>query len=138
VLLDGRVARLVHELDHHAYPTLSSWVEKHNRYASWEAEQAERFVREPVPDGLTGSKRLKRKLKKLYLRLPARPLIRFLYAYVVRGGFRDGRPGLIFCGLLSFYDFLIDAKRYERGLAQSPAARSAVAAVSGTSAAISR
>ncbi len=117
VELNGRVARLQHELDHHAYPTISAWVEKHNRYASWEAEQYERFLSAPVPAGIGTGKRLKRYLKKLYLRLPCRPLIRFFYAYVLRLGFLDGRPGLVFCGLLSFYDFLADAKRYERQLA---------------------
>ena len=43
-----------------------------------------------------------------------RPLVRFLYAYVLRLGFLDGKPGLIFCGLLAFYDFLASANRYEQ------------------------
>lgn len=128
VELDGRVSRLKHELDHHAYPTISAWVEKHNRYASWEAEQYERFLNAPVPSGIGTGKRIKRYLKKLYLRLPCRPLVRFAYAYIFRLGFLDGRPGLVFCGLLSFYDFLAGAKRYERQLtlaveSSSPASR---------------
>jgi glycosyltransferase involved in cell wall biosynthesis len=118
VELRGRVARLRHELDHHAYPTLSAWVEKHDRYASWEAENFERFLREPIPASIGAGKRLKRRLKKLYLRLPMRPLARFIYSYVVRLGFLDGRPGLIFCLLLSYYDFLCGAKLYERALAE--------------------
>jgi glycosyltransferase involved in cell wall biosynthesis len=122
VELDGRAARLRHELDHHAYPTIAAWVEKHNRYSSWEAEQHERFLREPVPASIGRSKRLKRRLKKLYLRLPMRPVARFLYAYVGRLGFLDGRPGLVFCGLLAFYDLLSAAKVYERKLAGLDAA----------------
>ena len=47
-----------------------------------------------------------------------RPVIRFLYAYVLRLGFLDGRPGLIFCGLLAFYDLLASANRYEQQLAR--------------------
>lgn len=121
VELEGRAARLKHELDHHAYPTISAWVEKHNRYATWEAEQYERFLSAPVPKGIGTGKRMKRYLKKLYLRMPFRPLLRFLYAYVFRLGFLDGRPGLVFCGLLAFYDFLAGAKRYERQLAPGPA-----------------
>jgi hypothetical protein len=35
---------------------------------------------------------------------------------VLRLGFLDGRPGLIFCGLLAYYEFLCGAKRYERRL----------------------
>ena len=37
VELEGRVLHLSHELEHHAYPTIATWVEKHNRYAVWEA-----------------------------------------------------------------------------------------------------
>ena len=50
--LEGRVGRLTHELDHHAYPTISAWVEKHNRYATWEAEMREHFLTEPIPEGI--------------------------------------------------------------------------------------
>jgi glycosyltransferase involved in cell wall biosynthesis len=119
VELRGRAARLAHELDHYAYPTISAWVAKHDRYAGWEAEQYERFLREPVPLAIGAGKRFKRRLKKLYLRLPCRPLIRFVYSYVFRLGFLDGMPGLIFCTLLAFYDFLAWAKVYERRLAAS-------------------
>jgi len=117
VELNGRVARLVHELDHHAYPTISAWVEKHDRYSSWEAAMFERFLREAPPKGIGAGKRFKRQLKRVYLRLPMRPVVRFLYAYVVRLGFLDGMPGLAFCTLLAFYDFLCWAKVYERKLA---------------------
>jgi glycosyltransferase involved in cell wall biosynthesis len=113
VELRGRVLRLRHELDHFAYPTISAWVEKHDRYATWEAEMYERFLREPIPADIGAGKKLKRRLKKVYLRLPLRPLVRFLYAYVLRLGFLDGMPGLVFCTLLAFYDFLCWAKVYE-------------------------
>ena len=129
VELAGRVTRLVHELDHHAYPTIRAWVEKHNRYAAWEAEHFERFLREPIPASIGRGKRFKRWLKKIYLRLPCRPLVRFLYAYVVRRGFLDGDPGFVFCGLLAFYEFLCGANLYERrlraGAASAPRTRGA-------------
>ena len=112
-LQGGRVARLVHMLDHHAYPSIAVWVEKHNRYAVWEAAMFERIRDEPVPAGIGTGKRFKRYLKKVYLHLPMRPAIRFLYAYVVRLGFLDGRPGLVFCALLAIYDFLAWANVYE-------------------------
>ncbi|OJW19998.1 MAG: glycosyl transferase [Planctomycetales bacterium 71-10] len=118
VELQGRVGRLTHELDHHAYPTIAAWVEKHNRYAVWEAAQYERFLSEPIPKTIGRGKRFKRMLKKVYLRLPMRPAVRFLYAYVARLGFLDGRPGLVFCTLLSFYDFLAWANVYERRTAE--------------------
>jgi hypothetical protein len=45
-----------------------------------------------------------------------RPVVRFVYAYIVRLGFLDGRPGLVFCSLLAFYDFLSWANVYEASL----------------------
>ena len=114
VLLEGgRVARLRHELDHHAYPSIAVWVEKHNRYAVWEAAMYDRFLHEPIPASIGRGKRFKRMLKKLYLRLPMRPAVRFAYAYGFRLGFLDGRPGLVFCTLLAIYDFLAWANLYE-------------------------
>jgi glycosyltransferase involved in cell wall biosynthesis len=116
VELDGRVLRLEHELEHHAYPTVAAWVEKHNRYAIWEAAQYERFRDESISTNIGRGKRFKRWLKKIAWRLPMRPVVRFVYAYFLRLGFLDGRPGLIFCGLLAFYDLLASANRYEHQL----------------------
>ena len=114
VELEGRVLRLEHELEHHAYPTIAIWVEKHNRYAIWEAAHAEHSSRaDPEVDRRRAA--LQRRLKKIAWRLPLRPLVRFIYAYFLRLGFLDGKPGLYFCGLLAFYDFLAMANRYEHG-----------------------
>jgi glycosyltransferase involved in cell wall biosynthesis len=124
VELAGRIKRLEHVLDHHAYPTVACWVEKHNRYAIWEAAQYEHFLNQPIPSAIGRGKRAKRILKRVYLRLPMRPLARFLYSYVFRLGFLDGKPGLVFCVLLSFYDFLAWANVYEGRVKQAEATES--------------
>ena len=103
--LNGKALRLTHELDHHAYPTIAVWVEKHNRYAVWEAAMFERFLREPIPASIGRGKRFKRLLKKVYLRLPMRPggslLLRLRCPLGVPG--RPSRPGLLHApGLLRF------------------------------------
>ncbi len=118
VLLDGRVLKLRHELDHFAYPDIATFVAKHNRYAIWEASQYRRLRDEPIPPGIGRAKRIKRTLKKLYLRLPMRPVVRFLYSYVGRLGILDGMPGLVFCTLLSYYDFLCWANVYQARIAE--------------------
>ena len=114
VELSGQAIRLENVLEHHAYPTIATWVEKHNRYAIWEAAESERFLRNPIPHSIGSVQRFKRRLKKIAWHLPMRPLVRFLYAYVLRLGFLDGKPGFVFCGLLAFYDFLASANRYEQ------------------------
>jgi glycosyltransferase involved in cell wall biosynthesis len=118
VELDGRTLCLKNSLEHHAYPTIAVWVEKHNRYAIWEAAEYERFVKQPIPRSIGSVQRIKRWLKKIAWRLPMRPLVRFFYAYILRVGFLDGRAGFFFCGLLAFYDFLASANRYEQQVAQ--------------------
>ncbi len=119
VELVGRVLRLEHMLDHYAYPTIASWVEKHNRYAIWEAAVRDQILSAPIPRSIGRSKTLKRRLKQLAARLPLRPLARFFYAYILRLGFLDGKAGFYFCGLLAFYDFLADANHFEQQLAAS-------------------
>ena len=119
VILDGRAGYLRSEMLHYPYPSVSAWVEKHNRYSSWEAELYERFRDGAAADGdrLLGShQRLKRSLKRIYLRLPLRFVFRFPYAYIWKRGFLDGRQGFILCVLLTFYDFLSWAKVHEKRL----------------------
>ncbi len=40
VILEGRADYLRNDMLHYAYPTIQSWVEKHNRYSEWEAHTA--------------------------------------------------------------------------------------------------
>jgi hypothetical protein len=55
----------------------------------------------------------KRFLKKTWVRLPCKPLLRFILAYIIRLGFFDGRPGYIYARLLSEYEYHIGIKLYE-------------------------
>jgi len=55
----------------------------------------------------------RRALKDLSLRLPLRPVIRFLYMYFLLGGWMDGRAGFSWCTLQAFYEYLILLKVWE-------------------------
>jgi len=117
VVLDGRAGYLQKDMLHFAYPNIATWVEKHNRYSGWEAELEDRFRSGSTEgDEVLGQHLLqfKRFLKRIYLRIPLRFIFRFFYAYIWKKGFLDGKPGFIFCVLLSFYDFLSWAKAYEK------------------------
>jgi glycosyltransferase involved in cell wall biosynthesis len=115
VILDGRVGRLQHEMEHYAFPTIGVWVEKHNRYSNWEA----RLLASSEGSAAAADARIdpalarKRRLKHLAQRLPFRPTLRFLYHYVWRVGFLDGYRGYVFCRLMGFYEFLGAAKANE-------------------------
>lgn len=121
VLKGGRAGFLQHDMLHYAYPTIGEWVEKHNRYSSWEAHVIDSLHTgedrlKPTPFG--GPLERKRWLKRLAMRLPGRPFVRFLYHYVFRQGFRDGRRGFVFCCLMGFYEFLSTAKALELRVAR--------------------
>lgn len=115
VILQGRAGRLQHEMEHYAFPTISIWVEKHNRYSNWEARlhRSAAASASAATAEITPSLARKRRLKHLAARLPFRPAVRFVYHYVLRAGFLDGYRGYVFCRLMAFYEFLSVAKAAE-------------------------
>ena len=114
VVVQGPTARLRCDLDHYAFPSVEVFVEKHNRYSNWEARVALAGQSDPQPGELQSARiRQRRRLKRLSLRLPFRPLLRFLYIYVWQRGFLDGREGYYFARLHAFYEFLSVAKTRE-------------------------
>jgi hypothetical protein len=52
-------------------------------------------------------------LKQIWVRLPFKPLLRFILFYMIRLGFLDGKAGLIYGMLLSQYEYQIGVKLYE-------------------------
>ncbi len=77
--VDGPTENLEGAIIHHAYPTLSSYVEHMNRYSSLGAEMA-------VANGKRGFS---------VLNIVVRPWTTFFYNYVLRLGFLDGKEGLL-------------------------------------------
>lgn len=128
VILDGRAGYLRHDLLHEDFKSVYHYVARHNRYSNWEAREyanllGRRSGEARLPASLFGDPvQRKRWLKRQWVRLPLRPLLRFMYMYVIRLGWLDGRPGLIFCLLFAFHEAMISAKMYEMTLAERPAA----------------
>ena len=119
VVLDGRTEYLRHDLLHEDFKSVYHFIERHNRYSNWEAKVYHNFAhgiegRARIGASLFGSPlERKRFIKRLWARLPFRPLLRFIWMYVIKAGFLDGRPGLIFCTLMSMHEAVISAKIYE-------------------------
>jgi glycosyltransferase involved in cell wall biosynthesis len=109
VTVDGPTGRLSCEMDHYAFPTVSAFVEKHNRYSSWEAHVA----LDPAATGGTGPSRMRSWIRRGTRHLPMRAFLRFLYVYVWQRGFLDGREGYYFARLHGYYEFLSVAKSCE-------------------------
>ena len=93
---------------------LDDWREKHERYSTREAEESLQERQDGQIDwrdlGGTDPVARRRALKRLSMRLPCRPTLRFLYMYVFRLGFLDGQPGLMYCRLLATYEKMIVTK----------------------------
>jgi glycosyltransferase involved in cell wall biosynthesis len=53
-------------------------------------------------------------MKQVAYRSPARPFLAFLYLYLVRRGFLDGRGGFRYCILRAMYEYMIDVKLKEQ------------------------
>jgi glycosyltransferase involved in cell wall biosynthesis len=97
---------------------LTAWLARHNMYATWEAHVYAKFRDEPLGFGPRSFLRLdafrrKRALRRLWVRMPGRPLLRFVTWYFARRGFLDGRQGFTFCLLMAYYEFIIGAKMRE-------------------------
>jgi glycosyltransferase involved in cell wall biosynthesis len=119
-LPSGPVGQIAGYLDHFPFSKgLDHWVERHNQYSHLEALQivANRHKAAPfrLRSALFASDFHHRRFhqKELFYRLPARPLIRFLYLYIVRRGFLDGTVGYTYARLQAFYEYLIVAKTRE-------------------------
>jgi glycosyltransferase involved in cell wall biosynthesis len=116
-IADGEVGHLSSHLHHYPFNNgISYWFERHNRYSTMEAAAKLSVRNQPIVFRALLSKEpidRRRALKQLLYRMPLRPLIVFLYLYVVRLGVLDGRAGFHFSRMRAAYEMLIDLKVIE-------------------------
>jgi glycosyltransferase involved in cell wall biosynthesis len=121
--VSGPVQKLQGDLIDTLTPDVATFTGRHLRWAALEAAE-----HESPPDAagrirgrLDTANAIERRrwLRDWYARLPlfVRPTLYFLYRYLVRLGFLDGRAGLVFHVLQGFwFRFLVDALILERRL----------------------
>ncbi len=120
----GEVGELEGTLDHYPFSKgIAHWLRKHNRYSTMEAEliAGGGGLRQPsLKLALRSRDFHERRLhqKALFYRLPGRPLLKWLYMVVARGAFLDGRAGMTYATLQSFYEYMIVLKTRELRLRQ--------------------
>ncbi|WP_372733649.1 glycosyltransferase family 2 protein [Nocardioides sp.] len=110
---DGQTGSLSNRLLHEDPDPLSDWIDRHNRYSDWEAY----LVSNPVIRSSVRERRTRG--GRLFDALPFKPLVFFIYAYFLRLGFLDARPGLNYALALSWYYWLIGVKVRELNRAQA-------------------
>ncbi len=120
VVLNGPAGYLRHDLLHLDQRGLEAFVARHNRYSTLEAAarfKAERDApdRARLPLSLLASPVQRKRLvrERVWPRIPAKPLALFVYMYVLRRGFLDGRAGLALCVFHAFQEFMVGLKLAE-------------------------
>lgn len=113
MVCDGPTAYLRHLMLHIRRETISEYIAKHIRYADMESDE---WVK--MSTGADGAARSGRLFKdtlryrqwlrrEVWPRTPMRPLIRFVYMYVLRLGVLDGRAGWHLAQLMASYEYMI-------------------------------
>ncbi len=103
----------------HNLNSLTWWTSKHNLYSNREAIEIlkEKYVKTSGKKEKASNRDLLLfKLKSIYNMFPmfVRPILLFLYSYILRLGFLDGKQGIIWNVLQVFwYRFLVDCKVFE-------------------------
>ena len=119
VILEGASSYLKNDMLHIDFRDIYHWLERHNRYSNWEARVYLNLLNSKEESGTIGASlwgnavQRKRFLKKLWVRLPFKPTLRFILFYIIQLGFLDGKAGYIYGRLLSQYEYQIGVKVYE-------------------------
>jgi glycosyltransferase involved in cell wall biosynthesis len=117
-VVEGPIGHLEEHILHYPFSHgISHWMARHNGYSDFESKELLKvrdgasqnvrriFMRDPVER--------RRALKDLFFRLPCRPILKFLYCFLWRRGFLDGRAGLTYSTLQAIYEYQIDCKYRE-------------------------
>ncbi len=129
VLLDGPAGYLENPLRHDDDKGIERFLDRHNRYTSLEAVEIVRGRRGRKGAALAADLSTPGPTRRRWLKnfaqtwLPCRPLFLFLYMYVLKAGFLDGRMGLRYCLLKMFFEYQISLKVKELADPQSPLSR---------------
>lgn len=114
--VDGAIGELDGYLIDENRKSLREWFARQNHYSDAEARfELESENAEGSLLSILNSDPLRRRagLKRIACRLPFRGTLYFLYCYVLRLGFLDGRDGYAFCRMKAIYQTMIDIKKYD-------------------------
>lgn len=120
--IQGETRTFKNDIIHEDQRSLGFWIEKHNKYATLEAQELLRAEQRKSKDKLarfwgTQAERkrwIREKIWNRLLPLLIRPFLYFFYRYFIRLGFLDGKEGFVYHFLHGlWYRFLIDIKYLE-------------------------
>jgi len=115
------IGKISHPYEHYAFcKGLDDWLERHRRYATFDAEQISKINKYNNPQYLKTQRwRIARLISaRLWWFMPC---LRFVQKYILSLGFLEGWQSLLFSLMMSFYDLMIiikivEIRRREEGL----------------------
>jgi len=107
-IIDGNVGEIRAKIIHRDYKNFFHYLEKHNKYSSWEAHRYVSLNSDEFQQFTFRQKIKYRTLNSWFL-----PIIFFLYSYIIKLGFLDGRAGFILNFSKLIYLFQIKCKIIE-------------------------
>ncbi len=123
MVVEGPSGFLKNHLIHEDDKGMERWFDRHNKYSTMEAFEAWKLLHQKEGEAGEGSDESisssieargperRRALKQFaYRHLPCRPIFQFLYLYVFKLGFLDGRKGFRYAVLKMFYEYQISLK----------------------------
>lgn len=119
IILDkDRMKKLSGDILHYSDRSLDQFFEKFNRYSTWQANYMLRIYKDGMTKiswtrFVTNPYYAKAVIKDLWTFIPFTPLIRFMYMYVIRCGFLDGRHGFMIAFFYAFQDYVAKTKYLE-------------------------
>lgn len=114
-ILSGSTGQIEAQLEHDDFRGLHHFIARHNDYSSWEAHRHAALDADPIAkSALTRRQRVKYAAVSCFWFAPAY----FVYTYVARLGFLDGRVGLLYATLKKNYFFGVRAKILEARAAE--------------------
>lgn len=92
-----KIEQLKNPVLHDAYIDQNKWQNRHERYARWEAAMITNnsYPKDPI--------RVREVIKKIFRNLPCRGSLAFIYSFIFKLGFLDGKNGYAFA--LSRYNY---------------------------------
>lgn len=125
VVVNGPIGAMKTALIHEDFKGLEAYIDRHNRYSTWEARLRYGYLQNRVyghntiePRLLGNAQERRRYLKQMVIRMPFEPWIWFAYHYFFRLGFLEGRPGWIASQIRAAYIAQVRSKLYELELAE--------------------
>ncbi|MFA5072413.1 MAG: glycosyltransferase family 2 protein [Nitrospirota bacterium] len=99
IYVNGSIGKTKNAILHYAYPDLTSYIASINKYSSLSVDVM--------------SARAISTFRTSCVNIIFRPVLTFFHKYIIRGGFLDGKHGLILNSFHAFYVFVKYAKAWE-------------------------